>query len=51
MLKQLHQRLRQAVVDIPSTRLDAKMIWRIHGVAAHDIYHAGQIRLLRRMTK
>lgn len=49
MLKELHARLREAVATAPSGRLDAKMIWRVHGVAAHDVYHAGQIKLLRRM--
>jgi hypothetical protein len=49
MLKDLHQRLRDAIDQLPSKRLSAKMIWRIHGVAAHDVYHAGQIKLLRRL--
>ncbi len=51
MLKELHARLRQAVATVPSRYLDAKMVWRIHGVAAHDVYHAGQIKLLRRLLE
>lgn len=55
-----HQQLRAAVADLPPGRLLAaapggresakKRItnWAlISGIAAHDVYHAGQIRLLR----
>ena len=49
LLNDLHQKLRRAIARLPENRLNAKMIWRIHGVAAHDVYHAGQIKLLRRM--
>jgi hypothetical protein len=49
-----HQDLRRAVLELPpALRQDAKK-WNalahlIRGAAAHDLYHAGQIRLLRRM--
>jgi len=33
-----------------NARLDAKTMWLIEGAAAHDVYHAGQIKLLRRLT-
>jgi hypothetical protein len=48
VLEAVHQRLRAAVVK--ALRIDAKLRWMIHGAAAHDLYHAGQIRLLRRLT-
>jgi hypothetical protein len=49
MLRQQHRKLRQAVASLRENELTAKQIWRIHGVAAHDVYHAGQIKLLRRL--
>jgi hypothetical protein len=51
-----HQDLRRAVSELrPEMREDHKR-WRsilhlIRGAAAHDLYHAGQIRLLRRLSK
>jgi hypothetical protein len=44
-------RLRDAVAKLPAKRLDAKTIWLIQGAAAHDLYHAGQIKLLLRLLK
>jgi hypothetical protein len=49
ILRDEHRRLRQAVASLPRGELTPKQIWRIHGVAAHDVYHAGQIKLLRRL--
>jgi len=46
-LEAVHQRLRQAVLR--AVRIDAQVRWMIQGAAAHDLYHAGQIRLLRRL--
>jgi len=54
LLMAQHQDLRRAIVQLPhNLRQDAKK-WRaalhlIRGTAAHDLYHAGQIRLLRRL--
>jgi hypothetical protein len=42
-----HRKLREVIGKIPApSRAQAQMI---RGVAAHDLYHAGQIRLLRRL--
>lgn len=56
ILKAWHQRLRAIVTALDPERLDqtsARSEYNdyglISGVAFHDIYHAGQIRLLRRM--
>jgi hypothetical protein len=49
MLREEHQKLRDAIANLPEAQLTPKQIWRIHGVAAHDVYHAGQIKLLRRL--
>ncbi len=51
ILRKEHEALRQAIKVAlrkpPSARL-AHMLW---GVALHDVYHAGQIRLLRRLLR
>jgi hypothetical protein len=49
LLREVHRRLRAAVAKIPRTTLDAKTAWLIQGAAAHDLYHAGQIKLLLRL--
>lgn len=56
LLKVWHQRLRTYTRAIPPRRLSAKkgshtfsIAEVVSGAAAHDFYHAGQIRLLRRM--
>jgi hypothetical protein len=52
ILKEEHRRLRQAVVEFkeadPKKWPAARHL--IRGAAAHDLYHAGQIRLLHRMA-
>jgi hypothetical protein len=50
LLRDIHRRLRAAVAALPPRRLDPKTVWLIHGAAAHDLYHAGQIKLLLRLT-
>ena len=50
-LRDEHARLRRAIEQLPPRKLDAKTVWLIHGVAAHDAYHAGQIKLLRRLLR
>lgn len=57
LLKEMHAELRAAVVALPPRRLGARSPsgqWRlaemIHGVAAHDLYHTGQIQLLKRLS-
>lgn len=56
LLVEEHRRLVETVAAFPAGRLDRrppKGTWtfaqQIHGVAAHDGYHAGQIQLLKRM--
>lgn len=49
LIKGLHERLRAQVASLRPVQLDRKTIWLIHGAAAHDVYHAGQIKLLRRL--
>lgn len=45
-----HQALRRVVADLSvKLRQDSKTLHLIRGIAAHDLYHAGQIRLLRRL--
>lgn len=44
-----HRKLREAVSDYLAGKTRPWPVWHIFGVAFHDIYHAGQIRLLRRL--
>src|SRR6266498_3799912 len=54
LLKEQHRLLRAAVARFPAARLNARG-WRSHwtnaqhiyGIASHDLYHAGQIQLLK----
>lgn len=52
LLRQIHAELRAAVASIDPGRLaDPKLRRMIEGAAFHDIYHAGQIKLLRRLVE
>jgi hypothetical protein len=51
-----HRLLRDAVATTDPARLDrpappgrTRVVDLIHGVAAHDLYHAGQVQLLKRL--
>ena len=46
LLEREHQKLREAVAQARSHRIP---LAHIYGVAFHDVYHAGQIRLLRQL--
>jgi len=41
--------LRAAIERVLDTPRGGKFLKQIYGVAFHDVYHAGQIRLLRRL--
>lgn len=56
LLKQEHRLLRRAVATLRSAVLGrrlGKKRWTtsetIHGIAMHDLYHAGQVQLLKRL--
>ncbi len=49
ILEAEHQKLRDAIAQLPARSLTPPVRHLIRGAAAHDLYHAGQIRLLRRM--
>jgi hypothetical protein len=52
ILEKSHEALRSAVAGMPEgTSSNAKLLHVIRGAAFHDVYHAGQIRLLRRLIK
>jgi hypothetical protein len=51
MLRDVHRRLRDAVAASAERELSPALIRMIHGSAFHDIYHAGQIKLLRRLLE
>jgi hypothetical protein len=48
MLRTIHAQLRTALLS-RKTALDPRSLKMVYGAAFHDVYHAGQIKLLRRM--
>ncbi len=58
LLKGYHQKLLNAIKGLDEERLDeipqgSRTTYRelIIGITAHDLYHAGQIQLLKRLQK
>jgi len=51
LLMQEHTQLRQAMAKALGKQLPPSLGHMLWGVAFHDIYHAGQIRLLRRLME
>lgn len=51
LLEREHRALRVTVAKVLRTARAAKLLPQLYGVAFHDIYHAGQIRLLRRLME
>jgi DinB family protein len=51
LLEQEHRALRAAMAQVLRTPRGAKELHQLYGVAFHDVYHAGQIRLLRRLME
>jgi hypothetical protein len=56
LLIEAHQSLRAAIASVPPDRLQKRLpgatvtyFFLISGIAAHDIYHAGQIQLIKRL--
>lgn len=49
LLEREHRALRKSVARALPTLQGRKVLRQLYGVAFHDIYHAGQIRLLRRL--
>jgi uncharacterized damage-inducible protein DinB len=51
LLYEIHARLRSAVAARDPRTITPKLRMMIYGVAMHDVYHAGQIRMLRKMLR
>lgn len=58
LLDREHRRLRAAVEKIPASRLSSlsrgskhRIDTLVYGIAAHDVYHAGQIQLVKRLYR
>jgi hypothetical protein len=51
LLEREHRALRAAIVKMLRRSAGPKELRQLYGVAFHDIYHAGQIRLLRRLME
>lgn len=50
LLEREHEALEEAIQRVLKTPKARKLLPSLYGIAFHDIYHAGQIRLLRRLT-
>ena len=51
ILEAEHRKLRETVATFADKALTPAACHLIRGAAAHDLYHAGQIRLLRRLNR
>jgi hypothetical protein len=51
LLEREHRTLRETIAKLLRTPRAVKFMKQLYGVAFHDIYHAGQIRLLRRLLE
>ena len=51
LLEREHRALCASVAKALRKPRDAKFLKQLYGVAFHDVYHAGQIRLLRRLQE
>jgi hypothetical protein len=51
LLEREHQALKLAVTKVLKRPSSPKALHMIYGVALHDVYHAGQVRLLRRLQE
>ncbi|HET9994545.1 MAG TPA: DinB family protein [Candidatus Acidoferrum sp.] len=51
LLEREHRAMRATVAQLGRKPQGTKMLRQLYGVAFHDIYHAGQIRLLRRLME
>jgi hypothetical protein len=50
MLDAEHAQLRETIAELPARRFDdPKSVRLIYGVAARDLYHTGQLQLLKRL--
>jgi hypothetical protein len=50
LLDSEHHRLREVVASLDEATLDdVKKVRLIYGIAAHDLYHTGQIQLVKRL--
>ncbi len=58
LLDREHRLMRQTIAEFPPAQLDGfpaggkvSFLTQIYGVALHDVYHAGQIQLLKRLRE
>jgi hypothetical protein len=51
VLEREHRALLVTAASVLRTPRGAKLVHQLYGLAFHDIYHAGQIRLLRRLME
>lgn len=55
LLDDTHRAMRDAIARLPASKLRARIqgrrtnAWLIQGIAAHDLYHAGQIQVIKKL--
>jgi hypothetical protein len=49
LMDEHHELLRKTIADLPPSKLGR--LDMIYGIASHDLYHAGQIQLLKRLIR
>jgi len=52
LLDDTHRQLRETIAALTDAELrDPKQLRLVYGVAAHDVYHTGQIQILKRLVR
>jgi len=51
LLEREHLALRKAMAGVNPSKVASKLLAALYGIAFHDVYHAGQIRVLRRLME
>ena len=51
LLAKEHRALEQSMCRVLTTNPSKRLLRMLYGIAFHDVYHAGQIRLLRRLME
>jgi hypothetical protein len=58
LLDDMHDQLREVVAGLSASQLRQRgsakkptAMWLVQGIVAHDLYHAGQIQLIKKLTR
>ena len=51
ILEDTHDRLRHEIHSMPEKEIDQQVVDKVIGITFHDVYHTGQVQLLKRLYK